>query len=273
MLISIIIPTYNREKTILRAIDSVLNGSYQNIELIIIDDGSTDTTKEVLSYYIENKLINYFYIENSGVSKARNIGVDIARGEWIAFLDSDDEWIKHKLKLQIQFLKANPTYKVIHGEEIWFRNGKRINQKLKHKKSGGDLYIRSLELCLISPSTILLKKGLFLKEGQFREDFPVCEDYDLWLKISSSEKIGFITIPIINKYGGHKDQLSKKFFAMDYWRIKSMVWILKNKKLSTERYHLTRDIIIKKGIILIKGYLKYNNLKKMKEIESFLNTI
>ncbi len=250
----------------MRAINSVLAQTYKEFELIVVDDGSTDGTKELLS----DLDLKYIYTPNKGVSHARNRGVEAANGKWIAFLDSDDEWLPTKLERQIEYLKDNPDCQLVHGEEIWIRNGVRVNQMNKHKKSGGDIFIRSLKLCLISPSAVILRKELLLQMEGFREDFEVCEDYDLWLKITSLYQVGFIKTPILKKYGGHEDQLSRKFFAMDYWRVKSMVWVFGNRDLDTDKKLSLLKVLKKKCEVLLKGYEKHQNLTHFKEVEGYL---
>ena len=199
---SVIIPTFNREHVLQRAVESVLEQDFKDFELLIIDDGSTDKTIDLVNKIKGNHLnghkIKYIKTDNFGVSAARNLGIKYSSGKWISFLDSDDEWLSNKLSLQITLLK-DQKHNWCHGEEIWIRNGKRVNSKNKHQKAGGDQFIRSLKLCLISPSTVLIKKEIFDEIGLFREDFPVCEDYDLWLRISSIYKIAFVKEPIIKK--------------------------------------------------------------------------
>ncbi len=272
MKISVIIPTYNRINTIKRAIDSVLNQTYKNFEVLIIDDGSTDNTGKFIENNYKDSRINYFYSKNKGVSFARNLGIKKSSGEWIAFLDSDDEWLLDKLKKQYEIAKEG-KYLLIHGDEIWIKNSKRINQKNIHKKSGGDIFKRSLRLCLISPSAVMINRCLFDDVGVFDESFPVCEDYDLWLRITSRYNIGFINSPIITKYGGTDNQLSTKYKAMDYFRVLSMVKLLKDRRISS----LNRDDIYKeiqyKSNILINGYKKYKNFKKLAEIKSIVNSL
>ena len=176
--VSVIIPTFNRSELLVRAIDSVLNQSFQDFELVVVDDGSTDSTFEALKIY---KNIIYLKQQNLGVSAARNKGVEVSSGELIAFLDSDDEWLPEKLQKQIDFLKDNPKLKWCYTDETWIRSGVLVNKKKKHQKSGGDLFKPSLELCLIAPSSVLIRKSL-MDRYKFREDFKVCEDFDLWLK-------------------------------------------------------------------------------------------
>lgn len=254
--VSIIIPTFDRAHVLSRAIDSVLGQTFKDYELIIVNDGSTDNTKQLLNRFSEIKII---HTQNFGVSSARNTGLTHAKGEWVAFLDSDDEWLPEKLEKQINFTLENPDIKLVHGDEVWIRNGVRVNPKYKHAKGGGDQFSSSLKLCVISPSVALIKKELLDEFFGFRNDYPVCEDYDLWLKITQKYPIGYIDDHLINKYGGHNDQLSQKYKAMDYFRIKSIDHILKNHDLSPKQEEAALEEIFSKCKILIKGYEKHGN--------------
>ena len=268
MKISVIIPTFNRAKLLERAIKSVLLQTYAPSEVIVIDDGSNDDTKEVVSKF---DTVTYLYQDNSGVSAARNKAVHYAKGDWVSFLDSDDEWLPHKLQKQVELLNQLPNLNIVHGEEIWIRNGVRVNQMKKHKKSGGDIFIPSLKLCLISPSAVMIKRDFLISEGLFKEDFTVCEDYDLWLRLTSRFPVGFVEEPIIKKYGGHEDQLSRKYFAMDYWRVKSIDDVLMRFDLSIEKREPAIKVLLKKTKILLKGYEKHQNFKHFDEIKELLN--
>jgi hypothetical protein len=191
----------------------------------------------------------------------------------VAFLDSDDEWLPHKLQDQISYLNNHPHLRIVYGDELWIRNGMRVNQKKVHQKSGGWIFDRCLEQCLIAPSSVILEKKLFLEMGEFDEDFEVCEDYDLWLKISSLYEIGFISHPLIIKHGGHQDQLSTKYFAMDLWRLKSMLNILKTRKLKSEDKTMVIDSMKLRGEILKKGYLKHHNETNYQLVLQILNSV
>ncbi len=252
-----------------RAIDSVLAQSYTSLEVIVVDDGSTDNTQDILAQY-KNK-INTYYQQNRGVSAARNFAVSQSKGEYLAFLDSDDSWHKDKLEQQMQLFTDDPKQVCVHCDEIWIRNGVRVNQMKKHKKSGGDQYLASLHLCCISPSAVVLRKDVFCELGGFREDYIVCEDYDLWLKLTAKYSIGFIDKPLLDKYGGHADQLSRKFFAMDYWRVKSLNEQLLSIDLKAEYRDSTKEVLLKKTDILLAGYKKHNNFTHYSEIEAIHN--
>ena len=201
--VSVIIPVYNRSDQLKRAIKSVINQSHQDFEIIVIDDCS-DTAKynikEIVSEYKDDRIIYIRNEINRGVSYSRNIGIVKSKFDYIAFLDSDDEWLPKKLENQLSFFNHSDL-NVVHTEEIWIRDGKKVNQKKIHKKTGGDIFIPSLSLCLISPSSVMLKKQIFDIYGLFDEALIVCEDYDMWLRITAFEEVGFIEKPQIIKYG------------------------------------------------------------------------
>lgn len=265
--ISVIIPTYNRKEALIKAVDSVLSQTYTNFELIIVDDGSTDDTSLMFKDNDnENGKIKYIYQENGGVSKARNIGIKFAKGEFISFLDSDDEWFPKKLEKQIDFLKKNKNIKICHTNEIWIKNGVRINQHNKHKKYGGWIYQKSLYLCLISPSAVIIHKSVFEDVGMFNEEFKAGEDYDLWLRITPYYEIGFLDDFLIKKYGGHEDQLSIQW-GIDTYRILSLENMINNHKLNKEYYDETLSVLTDKLNILYKGFLKHG---KVEQAENYL---
>lgn len=256
--ISVVIPTLNRCSTLRRAIDSVLNQTLHANEIIVVDNGSTDGTEQlILNEYPQVRFLKEFKI---GVSAARNTGIKAAIGEWVGFLDSDDEWLNKKLEVQLtKHLLSHANTKLIHTDEIWNKNGKRVNQMNKHKKFGGDIFSKCLKLCCVSPSSALVKKNLFNEVGLFDEDLPACEDYDMWLRIAANEEVLFIEEELIIKYGGHSDQLSKKFWGMDRFRILSLEKILKGGALNPTQRIEALDMVIKKSRILMGGGLKRGN--------------
>lgn len=249
--ISVIIPTFNRAYCLPDALNSVLNQTRPPTEVIVIDDGSTDDTAEVIKNHFPQ--VKYIKQVQSGVSVARNAGIKASTAQWIALLDSDDEWLPEKLSRQAALLEENPNLKICHTEEIWVRNGVRVNQMDKHKKSGGWLYQKCLPLCAISPSSVLIHQSLFSEVGLFNEQLPVCEDYDLWLRICSRYPVAYVETPCIKKYGGHEDQLSRKFWGMDRFRIKALVSILDSHVLNDEDKRATLKILEKKLNVFIKG--------------------
>lgn len=271
MEIDVIIPTHNRAHTLTRAISSVFNQSYKQFQIYLIDDASSDESFEIIKPYLSDPRFHYHKLDvNVGVSEARNTGVQLGQSTYISFLDSDDEWHREKLQTQIEFMNENKECHFLHSEEIWIRNGVRVNPKLKHSKVSEDIFNRSLHHCLISPSTVLMKRQLFLDCGGFDPSMVVCEDYDLWLKILMIHEIGFIASPLINKYGGHADQLSHKFVAMDYWRIKALIKLLQNSKLNETQKINVLEMIKSKSKLLLLNFKKYGNMILAKEISDLL---
>ena len=264
MKISVIIPTFNRIDLLKRAIDSVLNQSIKPYDIIVVDDGSIDGTSDMIQQ--KYKSIKLIQQKNSGVSAARNNGIKNAQGDWIALLDSDDEWKKNKLEEQVNKLTDNPKYDFCHTNEIWIRNGIRVNQKKRHKKYGGFIFDKCLDICRISPSSVLFNKNIFNHVGWFNDKLPVCEDYDLWLRITAEFEILFIDKPLIVKYGGHNDQLSHSVEAIESFRIKALESLLENSDLSKiNRIHAV-EMIIKKLDIYLNGLVKRNKHNESKKI-------
>ena len=262
MKISVVIPTYNRIALVERAIDSVLRQSIKPFDIIVVDDGSDDGTSEMIQK--KYRSINLVQQQNSGVSAARNNGIKHAKGDWIALLDSDDEWTEKKLENQANRLIKNPDYHFCHTNEIWIRNGVRVNQKKRHQKYGGYIFDKCLDLCRISPSSTLFKKNILEHVGWFDTQLPVCEDYDLWLRITADYKILFVDEPLIIKYGGHTDQLSQSVEGIELFRIKSLENLLANTELSPQKRNLAITMIIKKLNIYLNGLIKR---KKQTEAE------
>ncbi len=252
--VSIIIPTYNRCSLLKRALESVYKQTVAKYEIIVVDDGSTDNTAEMLRLFFPD--INYTYQPNQGVSVARNKGLEQAKGDWLAFLDSDDEWLPSKLETQIKALQLKPDYKVCHTEERWIRNGIRVNQMNKHKKTGGWIFRQCLPLCAMSASSILIHRSVFDRVGDFDITLPACEDYDLWLRISTKYPVLYIEQPQIIKYGGHPDQLSKQYWGMDRFRIQALHNIILANELSYEDKQHAVNMLLKKCQIFQQGALK-----------------
>ena len=261
--VSVIIPTYNREKFISECVQSVLAQTLPAREIIIVDDGSTDATYNILrdlgfnSLSTKKTVLRYFFQQNRGVSSARNLGIKEARSEYIALLDSDDLWLKSKLDRQVSaFQNDTQSSRLCHTDEIWIRNEVRVNQHKKHKKHGGNVFQSCLKLCCISPSSAMMHRSVFEDFGFFDEDLPACEDYDFWLRYSAKEDVNFIDEPLIIKKGGHSDQLSGAHWGMDRFRIYSIEKILKEPDLKL--VHKTEAIheVILKLEILINGSQK-----------------
>ena len=252
--VSVVVPTYNRAYRLEETLRSVVNQTYQDFELIVVDDGSTDDTSKVMQSFPGAQYI--FMEENSGVSSARNKGLAHAKGRYICFLDSDDLWDEKKLQVQVQWMEENPDCQICYTDEVWIRGGVRVNPMNKHRKYSGDIFRYCLPLCIVSPSSAMLRGVIFDDIGNFDESLPVCEDYDLWLRIAMKYTFHFIEKPLIIKQGGHADQLSRKYWGMDRFRVVALKKLLDRNSLEGERLQLTRSALVEKCSVLIHGFAK-----------------
>ena len=248
--VSVVIPTYNREKRLPAAIRSVLEQSAPPAETIVVDDGSTDATPALMGQFPE---VQYIRQENQGVSQARNHGIRVAKHEWIAFLDSDDEWLPRKLEKQREALERHPQYRFCHTDEIWIRRGRRVNPMKKHAKYGGYIFRHCLPLCVVSPSSALIHRDLFDRYGTFDPELPVCEDYDLWLRICAREPVLYVDEPLLLKFGGHEDQLSHAYWGMDRFRIRALENLIESGVLDGEALAAAMDTLCRKIDIFANG--------------------
>ena len=269
MKISVIVPTFNRPDTTLRALKSILSQTLPCSEILVVNDASTDNTLEKLKMFKKEHKLKQLKIinleQNKGVSGARNAGIEQASYDWLAFLDSDDEWHIEKLELQMASLKKSNLL-ISHTEESWIRNGKIVNKKKWHKKHKGFVYKECLDMCFIGPSTSIIHKDVFKDIGLFDEELTVCEDYDLWLRATAKYEVDFIDRSLLIKHGGHEDQLSTSFKAMDYWRLIALRKQINNLILSDELKKISLDKFNEKKELLVLGCKKHNNLELLDKV-------
>ena len=266
-LVSVIIPTYNRWPMVNDAVASVLAQSLRNFELVVVDDGSTDETKSELARH--GSRVRVISQPRAGVAAARNHGVAVARGRYLAFLDSDDLWLPKKLEIQTAFIEQHGDVEICQTEEVWLRNGIRANPKAKHRKPSGDIFRRSLDLCLVSPSAVMMSKELFEKVGAFDESLPVCEDYDLWLRIAVDHSVPLIPLALIIKRGGHADQLSHSVWGMDRYRVAALQRLLRSG-LRGDKREWTLNALKQKVSVLLQGARKRGKESDVMAYEAIL---
>lgn len=269
MTVTVVIPTFNRSTALRRALESVRSQTRPPDRVIVVDDGSTDDTPR----WVERDFpdVTCLCQDNRGVSAARNRGVAAADGEWVAFLDSDDEWRPQKLERQLTALGDNPAYHLCHTNEIWIRGGRRVNEGKRHAKSGGWIFQRCLPLCVISPSSAIVRRTLLNDLGGFDETLPVCEDYDMWLRICSRHRVLFLEEPLVVKYGGHDDQLSRKYWGMDRFRIRAIDKILEEGHLSKDDRKAAVRVLTEKINVYLTGARKRNKSADISEYAAMLN--
>ncbi|MFP3984206.1 MAG: glycosyltransferase family 2 protein [Desulfurivibrionaceae bacterium] len=254
--VSVIIPTYNRRNFLEKAVNSVIDQTLANHEIIVVDDGSTDDSYDFVQSC--GGQVRYIYQGNQGPAAARNAGIRAARYPLLAFLDSDDWFAPHKLETQSKVMTANPGFMISHTEEIWYRQGKYLNQKKKHRKSEGNIFADSLKICSVSMSTVMAKSRLFEMVGLFDEDLPCCEDYDFWLRVSSRFPFKKVAEALTFKEGGRPDEVSALYrLGMDKYRINSILKLLTTEKLSEEQRSLAGAELARKCRIYGRGCHKH----------------
>ncbi len=263
MKISVVIPTYNRAGVLAEALVSVLAQSHAAHEVIVVDDGSSDDTAAMVA--CEFSEVTLIRQDNHGVSHARNRGIEAATGDWIALLDSDDRWHPDKLARQCEALRVSPGHRLVHCDEIWIRHGVRVNAMRKHAKQGGWIFEHCLPLCAISPSAAMLHRSVFDDVGLFDESLPACEDYDYWLRLTAREPVLFVEQALLTKYGGHEDQLSRKYWGMDRFRIRALDKILRSGGLDEKQFEAARAMLLDKIRVYIKGAMKRGKQQEVAE--------
>ena len=233
--VSVIIPTYNRAHLIGRAIRSVLNQTYQDFEIIVVDDGSTDNTEEVVKGFNDGRIRYIRHDENRGGAAARNTGIRAAKGEYIAFQDDDDEWLPGKLEKQIKALEgAPPEVGVVYTD--FRRFDERSTNELKPTKVmqvSGDIHGDLLEDNFIGTPTVLVRRGCFDKVGMFDEELPRFQDWELWIRISKYYHFKHIREALVNSYeipGGISSNAQARAIARELILKKHFEDIRRNRK-------------------------------------------
>jgi glycosyltransferase involved in cell wall biosynthesis len=252
--VTVVVPTRDRIDPLRRALESVRRQTYPAARVIVVDDGSHDDPGSWLQPDFPE--VEFVRQEHRGVSAARNRGIELATTRWIAFLDSDDEWRPEKLERQLSALEREPEHSICHADEIWIRNGRRVNPGKRHAKRGGSIFQDCLPLCVISPSSVILDRSLLDDLGGFDETLPVCEDYDLWLRICARHRVLFVDEPLVIKYGGHKDQLSKRYWGMDRWRIRALEKIIESGVLGADDRRAAARVLLEKLDVYLEGARK-----------------
>ena len=254
MLVSVVIPTYNRALLVERAVRSVLSQSWTELEVLVVDDGSVDDTRERL-WKLDDTRMRIIRKENGGVSSARNEGLRAAQGEILALLDSDDWWRPDKLSRQVDFMLRG-GFAVCQTDEIWIRRGKRVNPGKKHAKPSGRFFEKALEQCLVSPSCVAFTRSFWEDVGPFDEELPACEDYDLWLRTCLRHEVGLLPEKLTVKEGGRPDQLSRKIIGLDLYRIQALLKLLRTEKMTADQRRATLSALERKAGVYVRGCLK-----------------
>ena len=258
--VSVIIPTYNRSRLLKKAVESVLNQSHTGLELVVVDDGSDDDTPIIIDQYQKRNQRKIIFVQqnNGGPAAARNRGIAAAGCDFIAFLDSDDWLHRDKIRLQVAAMQKETAYLVSHTQEIWYRHGKLLNQKIRHRKESGYIFGRCLDLCAVGMSTVMIRRQLIEQVGLFDEQLPCCEDYDYWLRVSAKLPFLLIDRPLTSKDGGRSDQISFLHrTGIDKYRIRAIEKILASGMLNADQYRMAWEELVKKCGIYGNGCIKH----------------
>ncbi len=251
--VSVIIPTYNREKLILKALDSIFRQTFQDFEVLIIDDASTDNTEQVIRD-LDHPQLRYFRLDkNGGQCIARNYGATKANGEFIAFLDSDDEWLPDKLERQLElFEKGSDRLGAIYGftyQTDVIRNETILSDKGYYRGQIHDKFLQGF--CPPTPSLFLVRKRALESVEGFDEKLVTFVDLDLWMRISEKHEFDYVEAPVIIKYEQIGDQYVNNFekryvgygLFIDKWRNEVIRKLGKKGFLSLKR-HLTKSLVV-----------------------------
>jgi glycosyltransferase involved in cell wall biosynthesis len=239
--VAVVIPVRDRARMVQEAIASVLAQSYRDYTLVVVDDGSADGSAAAAEAVLAGVPVPAAVLRQParGVAAARNAGVAASTSPWIAFLDSDDLWLPRKLERQMAWLEARPAYRITQTEERWIENGRQRNPRAWHRKEER-LFRRSLVRCLVSPSAVVMARALYVETGGFDEAFGLCEDYELWLRVTLREAVGLVPERLVVKRGGHAGQLSRSDWGLDRFRVAALAKLL----LTTPLDAADRDAVV-----------------------------
>lgn len=269
-LVSVIIPTYNRAALLEEAIRSVFAQTMRDLEVIVADDGSTDNTPAVLRKMERDNrsgpgTLPYCLIrqDHRGMpGQVRNLAARAASGKYLAFLDCDDLWKPEKLARQLPLFDEEPGVRLTHTRELWLRRDKEVSQKGQKHRRRGDIFGDALEKCIIGPSTVMLERSLYEEVGGFREDLEIAEDYELWLRITSGNEVGYLDEPLTVKRAGEWHQLSEKYGYIEIFRIQALRRLVDQGFFPPERLDAAREALSRKCDIYSKGCRKRGRIEE-----------
>jgi glycosyltransferase involved in cell wall biosynthesis len=252
--VAVVIPVRDRAAMVVEAIASVAAQSYRDFGVVVVDDGSRDGSADAAEAALAEAALPARVLRQPGrgVAAARNAGAGVLDARWIAFLDSDDLWLPRKLERQMAWLGARPAYRLAQTEERWIEHGRHRNPRVWHRKEER-VFRRSVERCLVSPSAVVVRRDLWDEEGGFDESFPVCEDYELWLRLALREPVGLVPETLVVKRGGHPGQLSRSTWGLDRYRVAALAKLLATRPLAGADRAAVVATLARKAEVLASG--------------------
>ncbi|MCC6766275.1 MAG: glycosyltransferase family 2 protein [Deltaproteobacteria bacterium] len=252
--VAVVIPVRDRAAMVVEAVRSVRAQTWRDHALVVVDDGSTDGSADAAEVALAGAPAGSRVLRraHAGVAAARNTGAASVDSAWIAFLDSDDLWEPGKLAAQMTWLAAHPSHRIAQTGERWVDRGRHRNPRAWHRKEE-HIFPRCLERCLVSPSAVVIRRDLYEALGGFDPSFPVCEDYELWLRVALREPVGLVDAPLVVKRGGHADQLSRSTWGLDRWRVAALAKLLATTPLAPSERVAVVGVLRRKCAVLAGG--------------------
>lgn len=274
ILVDVIIPAYERPQLLREAIDSVLAQTLASLRLIIVDDASPLPLAEQM--HLEDSRVTFLRLSrNTGPGGARNAGVAAGNAPFVGFLDSDDLWVSEKLEKQMAQFESDPALQWVHANEEWQRHGKTVLQRSEHRKQGGDFLERAFARCLIANSAVMFRRSFYEKHSGFNAHFPVCSDFELWLRMLADSPIGFLDEALVIKRAGDWPQVSSTP-ETDRYRVLALHRFYrqhKNEPRFEELAGILFDEAIYKCQILLKGAVKYGRQDRARTYQAWLTLL
>ncbi|KHE91212.1 MAG: glycosyltransferase family 2 protein [Candidatus Scalindua rubra] len=266
--VSVIIHTYNNEKFIAETVESVLNQTYKDYEIIVVDDGSVDATRDALLPYMHG--IRYHYKENGGIASAKNAGISLSQAEFIAFLDHDDLWAPDKLRLQMECFNENPQVGLVYAKYTSFRDGKDLRTK-PEKGYSGWIFKELLSKSFIQTSTVIVKRECLDAVGPYDESFSLGDEYDMFLRISNKFQCGFVDKGL-TRYRVHDTNASNDDFLFDNENLGVYKKIYNNfTDLDGEEKKILRKRIAGYSMKVAEGLYRQGKLEESKQYQKEAN--
>ena len=266
--VSVIIHTYNNEKFIAETVASVLNQTYKDYEIIVVDDGSVDGTRDVLMPYMQK--IRYHYKENGGIASAKNAGIGLSQAEFVAFLDHDDLWVPDKLQLQMEHFNENPQIGLVYAKYTSFRDGKELRTK-PEKGYSGWIFKELLAKSFIQTSTVVVKRECLDAAGPYDETFSLGDEYDMFLRIARKFQCGFVDKGL-TRYRVHDTNASNNDFLFDNENLGVYKKIYNNfTDLDGVEKKILRKRIARYSMKVAEGLYSQGKLEESKEYQKEAN--
>lgn len=270
-LVDVIIPSHGRPELLEEAVASVLQQSFAALHLYIVDDASPELLQPKI--HCDDNRVTWLRLKKRiGPGGARNAGVALGRSRYIAFLDSDDLWDVSKLAKQVAQLEKDSSLQWVHCNEQWQRHGKSVPQRAEHRKQGGDFLERAFGRCLIANSAVVFRRTFYEKHGGFNTHFPVCSDFELWLRLLADSPVGFLDEALVIKRAGDWPQVSSTP-ETDRYRVLALHRFYRQQRMHSA-FHAHAQALFAEAIykceILIKGARKYGRAERERRYQAWL---